>query len=101
MAKRKTFVTDTALYEDPALSFISRDRVQESAAEIVPSSKIIPKGYRSNPACVEIKSRRVQMIMQPSLYKRIKQASEQAGLSFNEFCCRVLEQSMQNESSES
>lgn len=78
MAKKKSFVTGAALYEDPALSFITRGEEGEAPAAAGP----------------ERKSRRVQLILPPSLYSRVKGASQRAGLSLNEFCRQALERSL-------
>ena len=81
MAKKKSFVTGPALYEDPALSFISRGELQPPEEPAGPLG--VPEGYR--PAYVERRSRRVQLVLPPSLYGRVKQASQGEGLSLNEF----------------
>lgn len=86
MARKKTFVNGAALSDDPALSFISREAREEEPA---------PRPSRPAPAQGEARSRRVQLVMQPSLYARVKLASGQAGLSFNEFCRRALEQALE------
>nr|WP_290462174.1 hypothetical protein [Acutalibacter muris] len=91
MAKKKSFVTGPALYEDPALSFISRGELQPQEEPAGPLG--VPEGYR--PAYVERRSRRVQLVLPPSLYGRVKQASQGEGLSLNEFCCRALEQALE------
>lgn len=91
MPRKKTFVNA----DDPALSFISQESV-EQAEESRPQSDASPreqppKGYKRNPEFVEVKSRRVQLVMQPSLYEKVKRRSEEEGISFNEYCHRVLE----------
>ena len=91
MARKKTFVNDPALYDDPALSFISREAREEEPGPRPPA----PGAGRPAPAQGESRSRRVQLVMQPSLYARAKEASEQAGLSFNEFCRQALEQALE------
>lgn len=91
MARKKTFVNDPALYDDPALSFISREAREEGPGPLPPA----PGAGRPAPAQGEARSRRVQLVMQPSLYARAKEASEQAGLSFNEFCRQALEQALE------
>lgn len=91
MARKKTFVNGAALSEDPALSFISREAREEEPGPLPPA----PGPSRPAPAQGEARSRRVQLVMQPSLYARVKEASGQAGLSFNEFCRRALEQALE------
>lgn len=50
-----------------------------------------PKGYKMNPAFVETKSRRFQLLMQPSLYEKLKSRSEAGGVSVNELIHSLLE----------
>lgn len=91
MPRKKTFVNA----DDPALSFISQESVEQAeerqAQSGAPSRGQPPKGYKRNPEFIEVKSRRVQLVMQPSLYERVKLRSEAEGISFNEYCHRVLE----------
>ncbi len=56
-----------------------------------------PQGYRVNYAFIETKSKRVQLLMQPSLHKRLKEAADAQGISFNEFVHRTLEQALEEE----
>lgn len=121
MARKKTFVTDAQLQENPALTFISQESVDavegraqpepieepapepksaemqaEPAAEqplsrALPAMPKPPQGFKRNPEFIEVKSKRIQLVMQPSLYQRVKAASEAEGVSFNEYCHRVLD----------
>ena len=50
----------------------------------------VPEGYKLNPMYVEVKSKRVQLILQPSLYAKAKSKAEEAGISFNEYVHRIL-----------
>ena len=50
-----------------------------------------PQGYKANPAYIETKSKRVQLLMQPTLHARVKAAAEAQGLSFNDLVHRILE----------
>lgn len=52
----------------------------------------LPKGMRINSKYVEIKSKRIQLTMQPSLYARVKRASEKAKISVNDYIHQVLDQ---------
>lgn len=105
MARKKTFVTDEQLQGNPALSFISQESVYaveggQEAAPVsgpIPTTAKPPQGYKRNPEFIEVKSKRVQLVMQPSLYQRVKAASVAAGLSFNEYCHRTLEQAIRQE----
>lgn len=53
-----------------------------------------PEGYKANPAFVETKSRRLQLLMQPSLHDRIKARAAAEGLSVNEFVHKTLENAL-------
>lgn len=60
----------------------------------VPATQKNRKGkiLKNLPVRVEPKSRRIQLLMQPSLYDRVKTGAEMEGLSFNEFVhCLLLE----------
>ena len=57
----------------------------------VPSSNTPPAGYKMNPMYVETKSRRLQLVLQPSLYERVKKAAKDAGLSVNEYVHQILD----------
>lgn len=96
MAKKKTFISENA---DPTLTFISEESIkakdqphEDGAALKAPTGERPPKGYKYNPMYIEVKSKRVQLVFQPSLYERVKAASEREGLSFNEYCHRVLDE---------
>lgn len=101
MAGKKTFITDAQLQENPALSFISQESVDAVEKEQNPAGQAPapitapvkpPQGYKRNPEFIEVKSKRVQLVMQPSLYQRVKEASAAVGVSFNEYCHQVLDQ---------
>lgn len=56
-----------------------------------PAGAPAPQGYKVNPAFIETKSKRVQLLMQPSLYARLKAAATAQGLSVNDYIHRALE----------
>lgn len=84
--------------DNPALQFISTPETETEAPEqaTAPAEKP-PTGYKVNPLYVETKSRRLQLVLQPSLYDRIKRAAEQSGLSVNEYVHRVLDEATREE----
>lgn len=51
-------------------------------------AKAVP--MKTNYAVVETKSKRVQMLMQPSLYDAIKEKAEKEGVSVNEMMHEIL-----------
>ena len=96
---RKSF-TDA----NPAMAFISTAKEQEEFALTQPTkeeleAKLDPeplnkvsKGVpmKKNPEYLETKSKRVQMLMQPSLYNSIKEEAEKEGISVNEMMHTIL-----------
>lgn len=80
--------------DNPALQFISaagdagpeqQDSAQAEAAGNPPA------GYKVNPLYLETKSRRLQLVLQPSLYARVKAGAAAAGLSVNEYVHQILD----------
>lgn len=55
------------------------------------SINIIPKGFKVNPELFEAKSRKVQLLIQPILYKQIKNIADTECQSFNSYVHKVLE----------
>lgn len=93
MTKRKTFVED-----NPALRFITNpDEREASPAEDAETPGKAPAGYKPNPAYIEVKSKRVQLLMQPSLFAQVKALADQAGISLNEYIHRTLENIVKGE----
>ena len=84
MAIRKPFKE-----ENPALSFITPT---EESEEPVNTAVKPPKGYKYNPEYIETKSKRVQMLMQPSLHTALKQVAAKQGISVNEAMHEILKQ---------
>ena len=90
---------------NPAMAFIStahedaedfaltQPTKEELEAKLSPEplnkvSKGVP--MKKNPEYVETKSKRVQMLMQPSLYNSIKEEAEKEGISVNEMMHTIL-----------
>lgn len=72
---------------NPALSFISAaDHTEEAKqTEAADTKKLVaPEGYKVNPMFIEVKSKRVQLILQPSVVSAIKELAKKKGLSMNE-----------------
>ena len=98
MAKKKSFI------DNPALQFISTAEPEETrqeerelpASQAKPAEKP-PEGYKLNPLYVETKSRRLQLVMQPSLYERVKKRATNSGLSVNEYIHQILDEATREE----
>ena len=90
--KKKTFLEE----DNPALQFISKAKPKiEKPKQTEPKPRpadLPPEGYKLNPLYVETKSRRVQLVLQPSLYERAKAAAEEKGVSFNDYVHTLLEE---------
>lgn len=51
-----------------------------------------PEGYYINPLYIEAKSRRVQLLIKPSVYQKAKEKADAQGISFNELINSLLEE---------
>ena len=75
-----------AITSNPALQFIST-----TEAEPTPARSAAPEGYKLNPLYIEKRTKRIQLVLQPSLYEKAKAAADKRGLSFNEFINQAIE----------
>ena len=83
-------MTKKSFKDNPALQFISANEEgkQENQEMSVPEKA--PKGYKINPAFIETKSRRLQLVLQPSLFIRVKKCAKNEKISINEYVHRIL-----------
>ena len=84
----------------PELQFMSKETIEavEGKQAAAPrGTEKAPEGYKLNPLYVETKSKRVQLVLQPSLYTKVKAAADAEGISFNEYCHRLLEEATREE----
>lgn len=72
----------------PALQFISNQDTEQ------PEKDTTPEGYKVNPAYIEKKSRRLQLLMQPSLYDLLKTRAVEEGTSVNNLIHELLEEAV-------
>ena len=102
MSRKKSVLKD----DNPAMNFISSASIDDEAvdndkAAIIEnldlediSEDIPPEGYKLNPAYIEKyiekKTKRVQLLMQPSLYDRLKAAATSEGESLNNYIHDML-----------
>ena len=85
---------------NPVMNFISQetiDKVDGKPATISTGTKKAPAGYKPNPEFIETKSRRVQILIQPSVHADAKALSEELGVSLNDFIGRALQEATRNE----
>lgn len=70
-------------FKSPAMDFISTDS-KKSAEDDIP--------MKVNPVMIETKSRRLQLLMQPSLHNKIKNVSVEKKTSVNDLIHQILDQ---------
>ncbi len=62
-----------------------------------PTSKTEGAPMKLHPEYIETKSKRVQMLMQPSLHNSIKELAEEQGVSINELMHEILRQHVEQQ----
>lgn len=92
MAK-KTFINK----DNPAMSFISQSSIEAvdgkpARASKPTGAKKAPAGYKPNPEFIETKSKRVQILIQPSVYDAVKARAKAEGISVNEAISTALKE---------
>ena len=98
MAKSKSFKTDA----NPAMNFISKESIEAvdgKTEEATPTTgtRKAPAGYKPNPEYIETKSKRVQILIQPSLHAEAKAVSKELGISLNDFIHRAIQEATYND----
>lgn len=87
MTQKKSFKAEL----NPAMQFISTPAEETETREDTPRAKDAPEGYKVNPLYIEKRSKRLQLLVQPSLYDKIKTQADAEGCSVNDFIHRALE----------
>jgi len=88
-------------FTHPAMNFISQESIDRVHGEENPpeateqgsgalGSLAAPEGYRMNPIYIETKSKRAQLLLQPSVHEAIRQLAEDEGTSFNDYVNTLL-----------
>lgn len=102
MASKK----DTFKRGNPALSFITQEDLQEATIDVDENRGIkiksvrkleAPEGYKVNPEYIETKSKRVQLLLQPSTVEAIKSLAKKKSLSMNEAINEAIHEYIHNE----
>jgi predicted HicB family RNase H-like nuclease len=79
--------------DNPAMRFISTATPPQKAT---PSQEVLTQEsetrLKRNPLYVEVKSKRLQVLLQPSMFKRLKDAATAQGTSMNEIINKALDQ---------
>ena len=90
--RKKTFAEQLDSEQfNPAMQFISAPAPQRRASAPAAQQDAPPPGFRMNPMYVEIKSRRVQLLLKPSIYAAVKERAAREGVSVNEMINVMLE----------
>lgn len=87
--------------DNPTMNFISKDTIDKVDKPEEPTARPTgipkpPNGYKINHAFIETKNRRVQLLMQPSLYNNAKEIANGLGISVNDFIHRALQEATYN-----
>jgi len=95
MAQKKTFLQDI---ENPAELYISKpaEATAPAQTEQAPAGKA-PEGYHANPLFIENKSKRLQLLIQPSLHEKLKIKAKAEGVSVNELVNSILQDALAEE----
>ena len=78
---------------NPAEAFISvpEEPVKEEAPALPTSTPVKPpEGYKLNPLYVETRSKRVQLLLQPSTVQALKDLAKAQGESMNELANKAI-----------
>jgi len=93
--KRKSFIEQ----DNPAMRFISQPAAEEEQEqgqeEDLPRASEVPKGFKPDRRFIETKSRRLQLLVQPSLHEALKARAKEEGRSVNELVHSILSAAMQ------
>lgn len=81
---------------NPAMQFISNP-TEEKEHTGVQSAQSIPEGYKLNPLYIETRSKRLQLLIQPSLYEKIKARADREKSSINDTIHKILEKALREE----
>ena len=93
MAQKKSFIADL----NPAMQFISTPTEETDKRETTPKTEDAPEGYKVNPLYIEKRSKRLQLLIQPSLYDKVKAQADAEGCSVNDYIHRILEDAVKGE----
>lgn len=86
---------------NPAMQFISAVEETEVKEQPVVEEKktveAIPEGYKIDYRFVETKSRRLSLLVQPSIHEKLKKGAAASGKSLNEYIHSLLEEAVKGE----
>lgn len=85
--------------ENPALQYLTDEPAKEpiKAETIQERTERIPQGYKANPNYIETKSKKLQMLMQPSLFQKVKTLADRNHESINNYIHVLLEKHVEEQ----
>lgn len=88
----------TGLDYSSLMTIPAEPREPAQAIEVKTEQAAAPAGYKLNPAYVEKRTRRVQLVFQPSLYEKAEAHYKALGYrSFNDYINSILEAELNKE----
>lgn len=87
---------------NPAMSFISQESIDRAEGETPATADAkkpdkAPEGYKLNPLYIETKSKRLQLLIQPSLHEKLKRKAQAEGTSVNDLVNGILQDALAEE----
>lgn len=86
---KKTFTEDL---EAPAELFITKPGKPVKEAPAGETRDPAPAGYKTNPLYIETRSKRLQLLVQPSLLEKLRARATREGRSLNDLIHTILEE---------
>lgn len=83
--------------ENPAMAFISKKSQDMEEKHLKVDEEKPPKGYKMDPKYVETKSKRVGILIQPSVFERLKEFAYEKRISVNEAINEAVRQYIETE----
>lgn len=88
---------------NPAMNFISQESIDRAEEETTAKDETAkrpakaPEGYKLNPLYIETKSKRLQLLIQPSLHEKLKARAKAEGTSVNDIVNTILQDALTEE----
>lgn len=95
MPKEKDFISPAAQFfndmeKEPDTTPAAIEEADAHPGSTLKPTDPPPEGYKIDPRFIEKKTKRVQLVLQPSLYKRAQKAAKKQKISFNEMVHQLL-----------
>lgn len=100
---KKSFIDNI----NPAMQFITPQQQEDPEAAPADSAQVHgkeltpPQGYKVDPRFIETRSKHVQLLVQPSLHKRVKALAKQQKRSVNDMLNALIEAALEVEEAKS